>query len=266
MEVFDNFLSELSTLDPEFKPAEFKLEDEIAHIESTFYPEVMRIVQRDETFFSVPRVVCSVDLSEVFKTQPEFVWKNVYLFVLSSFFHGDIKEKIGTIVNTVKSLWSQSGQTNDEISKILEDDKVEDHLEELLEFLKTTRIGKLFYELFETVNVDEFINEFNIEDPLQVIEIIKNPENPVMKRLINKIKGLVEEKMQRGEITQTQIIADIETIKNKVQGMFGDVLNNFLGGNKADVPAAVLMGNTPEARRQRMIARLQKKQRNKNSQ
>ncbi len=266
MEVFDNFLSELSTLDPEFKAAEFNLEEEIAHIETTFYPEVMRIVQRDETFFSVPRVVCGVDLSQLFTSNPEFVWKNVYLFVLSSFFHGDIKEKVGTIVNTVKSLWSQSGQTNDEISKILEDDKIEDHLEELLEFLKTTRIGKLFYELFETVNVDEFINEFNVEDPLQLIEIIKNPENPVMKRLINKIKGIVEEKMQRGEITQTQIIADIETIKNKVQGMFGDVLNNFLGGNKAEVPSAVLMGNTPEARRQRMIARLQKKQRNKNSQ
>jgi len=266
MEVFDAFLKEISALDQNIVIQPYDLEKEVNNIESTFYPEIMKIIQRDETFFSQPRVVCGVDLSVLFPNNQEVIWKNVYLCLLSSFFHGDIKEKLSTIITTAKTLWANSGHTNDEITKILEDEKVEDNVEELLNFLKQTRLGKLFYELMETLNVDEFINEFNMEDPAQIIEIVKNPEHPVMKKLVNKVKGIVEEKMQRGEITQTQIIADIETIKQKVQSMFGNILNEFLGGNKAEVPSAVLMGNTPEARRQRMLARLQKKQRNKNSQ
>jgi hypothetical protein len=71
--------------------------------------------------------------------------------------------------------------------------------------------------------------------------------------------------MQRGEFTQHTITAEVEAIKAKVQSLFGNMFNEMLGGRRADVPAAVLMGNTPEARRQRMLARLQKKQREKNS-
>jgi hypothetical protein len=86
-----------------------------------------------------------------------------------------------------------------------------------------------------------------------------------MKRVIEKIQGMIQQKMQRGEFTQQQIVAEIEGIKAKVQSLFGNVFNDMLGGRRADVPAHVLMGNSPEARRQRMLARLQKKQRDKNS-
>jgi hypothetical protein len=41
---------------------------------------------------------------------------------------------------------------------------------------------------------------------------------------------------------------------------------NALGGGNGGIKSADLMGNSPEARRQRMLARLQKKQREKNSQ
>jgi hypothetical protein len=41
--------------------------------------------------------------------------------------------------------------------------------------------------------------------------------------------------------------------------------NEAMGLNRGETPAAVLVGNSPEARRQRMLARLQKKQRDKNS-
>jgi hypothetical protein len=52
---------------------------------------------------------------------------------------------------------------------------------------------------------------------------------------------------------------DIENIKVKIQEAFGDMFNDMLGGRKADVPASAILGNTPEARRARMMARLRRK-------
>jgi hypothetical protein len=48
-------------------------------------------------------------------------------------------------------------------------------------------------------------------------------------------------------------------------GLFGNIFNDAIGGRKADVPSSVMIGNSPEARRQRMLARLQRKVQEKNS-
>ena len=59
---------------------------------------------------------------------------------------------------------------------------------------------------------------------------------------------------------------EIEAIKAKVMSLFGNVFNDALGGRRqGNVPAAAIMGNSPEARRQRMIARMQRKLQEKNS-
>jgi hypothetical protein len=75
--------------------------------------------------------------------------------------------------------------------------------------------------------------------------------------------------MQRGEITQRQIEIEVEQIKTKLTSIFGNMFKEAMGlggaGGGAEVPPTVLMGNSPEARRQRMIARLQKKQAKKTS-
>jgi hypothetical protein len=97
------------------------------------------------------------------------------------------------------------------------------------------------------------------------VEMIKDPENPVVKTMMSKVHGMIEEKMKRGEINQQVIIQEVETIKAKAIGLFGNIFNDALGGRKSDVPSTVLMGNSPEARRQRMIARMQRKLHEKNS-
>lgn len=265
-DVFNNFLNDLKTDIPEYN-----IDEEVKHIETHFYPEVLKILQRDETFFDSPRMFCKVDLSEIWKREGsdhELIWKNLQMCMFSSFLHGDIKEKVSTLVKTVKSLWSQSGQENDEISKILNDEDSEDHFTEIINYLQETRLAKLFTNLVETINLDEFVNEINFDDPAQIFEMFKNPEHPIMKKMVSKVKDELERKMQRGEITQTQIMSEIEGIKQKVQSVFGNVVNDMLGlgGRRGDnTPSTTLMGNSPEARRQRMLARLQKKQRNKTS-
>jgi len=265
--IFESFYKELQ--EKFVKDLADSTEDEettVKHIETAYYPHLLKILQRDETLFNEPILFRGVNLSDLWKENEEShepIWKNLLMCVLASFFHGDFKEKIGTVLSAVKGLWNGSGQENDELNRILNDENSEDYFKEILEYLQNTRIAKIFMEIVEQVDIESL--ELNFDNPQELIEILKNPEHPKMKKIISKIQGLIQQKMERGEITQQQIIAEVEGIKAKIQSLFGNVFNDMLGGRRADVPSHVLMGNSPEARRQRMLARLQKKQRDKNS-
>lgn len=265
--VFDAFYKDLQTTFFEnLEDSKEDVETTVKHIEQTYYPSLMKILQRDETIFSQQLTFRSVDISKLWKeneSSRETIWKHLFMCVLASFFHGDFKEKIGIVMNAVKGMWNMSGQENDEISKVLNDEESEGHFKEIIEYLQGTRLAKIFMEIVDEVNVAEF--ELNFDNPQELVEVLRNPEHPTMKRIISKIQSIIQQKMQRGEFTQQQIVGEVEGIKAKIQSLFGNVFNEMLGGRRADVPASVLMGNSPEARRQRMLARLQKKQRDKNS-
>jgi hypothetical protein len=265
--VFDAFYKDIQTTFFENLPDSSEdVDTTVKHIETTYYPHLLKILQRDETVFENSITFRGIDISAIWKAHEsshEPIWKHLLMCVLASFFHGDFKEKIGTVLGAVKGMWAGSGQENDEISKLLNDEDSEDHFKEILEYLQETRLAKIFMKLVEEIDISEL--DLNFENPQELIETLKNPENPKMKKVIAKIQGLIQQKMQRGEFTQQQIVAEVEGIKAKIQSLFGNVFNDMLGGRRADVPANVLMGNSPEARRQRMLARLQKKQRDKNS-
>jgi hypothetical protein len=159
-----------------------------------------------------------------------------------------------------KGFWTGK---NDEISKILEDDNTQSHFKEILEFVMETRLAKMCMKMAEEFDVSEF--EINVENPEDLMNILKNPEHPIIKRLIAKVQGMIKDKIRSGAITNEQIVREIEAVKAKVMSLFGNVFNDALGGKKGDIPASAMMGNSPEARRQRMVARLQKKLREKNS-
>jgi len=265
--IFEAFYKELqTTFFEKLEPSSETEEETVLHIEKTYYPYLLKILQRDESVFETPLTFRGINLSQLWKEREdshEVIWKNLLMCLLASFFHGDFKEKIGTVMNAVKGMWSMSGQENDEVSRILNDEKSEDYFKEIIEYVQETRIAKIFMKLVEEIDLADL--ELNFENPQELVEILRNPENPTMKRVIDRIQGLIKQKMERGEFTQQQLIGEIEGIKAKVQSLFGNVFNDMLGGRRAEVPAHVLMGNSPEARRQRMLARLQKKQRDKNS-
>ena len=52
---------------------------------------------------------------------------------------------------------------------------------------------------------------------------------------------------------------EFEILNSKIQEFFGESLNEALGTQKADVASDILLSNSPEARRARMLARLQRK-------
>ena len=242
--------------------------DENAKSFEIFYPEVLKVIQKDESVFSVERNVFGVNISDAWKVEGDRtdLWKQLHTCLLTSFLHGDIKQKITPLVDMFKSYWAGSGTENAEINKILNDSESEDKFKEILTFISETRIAKLFMSIVEQIDIAEI--GFDFEKPEEIIEIIKNPEHPISAKIIGRIQNIIKGKVQRGEITQRQIEAEVEQIKAKVTSIFGDMFKDALGvgGRGAEVPPTVLMGNSPEARRQRMIARLQKKQREKTSQ
>lgn len=264
--VIEDLFSYLKEISPETEIPEYSLETVVSELEDAYTPDILKILQKDEAFFSEPRMLHGINLSQfVTEETKENIWKHLQSAIFASFLHGDLKEKLGKILDTVKGLWNSSGQENDEINRILNDENSEGHFKELIDYLSETRIAKLCMQLFEEIDFEDMASELNFENPNDIMEMLKNPEHPVMKRVIDRIQGKLKHKMERGEITQQIIVGEIEAIKAKIQGLFGNIFNEMLGGRRADVPANVLMGNSPEARRQRMLARLQKKQRDKNS-
>jgi len=239
---------------------EINVNDAVSEFE-TFYPDVVKIIQKDNTFFDIERIVFGRNISS--QTYHEPVWKNLLICMIASFLHGDIRKKVGNLSSIIKNVWNASGHKNDEITKILNDEKSEGRFQEILEFIMNSRLIKIFTNFMKTIDISEF--DFNVEDPAELIEILKNPENPKIKNTIQKIQGILKDKVRKGEINQQEIINEIEAIKARVMGLFGNIFNDAIGGRKADVPSSVMIGNSPEARRQRMLARLQRKVQEKNS-
>jgi hypothetical protein len=268
-QVFEAFLTDIKTAFPNVELKEYDIEKEVKAVEEMVFSSPMKIIQKDETFFTgQDRIICGLNISELWKsseTNREAIWKHVIMMSAASFMHGDIKEKLGKILDMVKGIWSSSGKENDEISKILNDEEAEDKISEILDYIQNTRIAKMMMEMVEETDVEEFLGDLDFNNTEEIMEILKNPEHPKIKPIVGKVQQKIQDKLQRGQYTQQQLASEIEGIKAKLQSMFGNVINEMLGGRRADVPSNVLMGNSPEARRQRMLARLQKKQREKNS-
>jgi hypothetical protein len=256
VEVFSQFRKDVF---PE-ETFEVKVKDVIAEFE-TFYPDIVKIIQKDNTFFDEERIVFGHNLSGL--ENRDSIWKNLLSCMVACFFHGDIREKVGTLSSLIKNIWNSSGQKNDDITSILNDDKTEGRFKEILDFVLNSRLAKIFTKLVESIDLTEF--DLNIESTDELIEMIKNPENPKIQSTIQKVQTMIKDKVRRGEIDQNVIIREIETIKAKVIDLFGNVFKDALGGRRAEVSSAVMVGNSPEARRARMVARLQRKLREKNS-
>ena len=93
MEVFEAFkkdLNEVFNIEPVIK-----IDDEVKYIETNLYPEALKILQKDETLFEVPRIIMGLNLSDLWKTgkmPKETFWKHMQMSCIGSFMHGDMKE------------------------------------------------------------------------------------------------------------------------------------------------------------------------------
>jgi len=241
----------------------------VAHLKDQLQPIAMQVIQKDEAIFGVPRFfLLGVDFSTLIKgadeKQKEALWTFVRMFLVCSYLGADI-------MDTIKALWSKvTGKTETtEVDDILNDETTHSGIQDLLETLKDTKIFKMGMEVLETINIEalglDSIDFTNLEG---IMEMVKNPDHPVTKRAISMVQNIIEQKMRNGSLKREDFIAEIEMIKEKFTQSLGKLFKSEIFGDAGGEPAndsATIMSNHPDARRARMLARMQKKVRDRNA-
>lgn len=274
-----DYLEDVKTTFPEFAEtlsANYK-EPLDATAECNFFaetmkPRAMKILQKDETLFNEEFFILrGLNISPLWKDlgvdTRDSLWKYLRLSLAYSFLGGDSESQIQSLLGMFKSMWSQkTGRSEDEIDNILNDERTQNSLQELLDSFSKSKIAGLLTEMIETIRPEQLgLDQLNITDIAQIGEMLKDPSNPILQKASSVITGFLDRKIASGSLTKEELIREIEGFKAQLTGKFGNLLKETLlgeeGGNRQS--AQILMGSSPEARRARMQARLQKKLREK---
>ena len=238
-------------------------EELFQHIETTLLPHLLRVVQRDDTLFAEVELFPGIKVD--WKGGDEN-WKKVHMAMIYSVLHGDPKEKFGKIMEAVKGMIPGGTAQADEMQKILEDEDTQSSVGEILELVMNTRLMSIVGDVISSIQLADL--DLNFDDPEQLMAMLRNPqENAALKEVMDRARAILEEKIKSGKINPKELQRDIENIRAKFQSSFGKFLNQAVMGddvgNTTGNTAQQILSNHPDARRARMLARLQKKQQQK---
>lgn len=269
-EFLSEFLTDLKKARPELTSlidAEYSTIDnakESAYFTEVYRPLAMDFIKKNEDLFKEPRFFLrGIDFStfygELSSKEKNNVWDFLRTGLVASYIGDDW-------MNTIKDLWTKStGKSSDEIDEVLNDTTTKNNIEELLEFFKETRIFKLGMEMLESFKLSQFgLEEIDFTDPAKLLDILKNPEtNPVMQRAMKAVGTFIENKVRTGAIRKEDLVSEIEMLREKFKHSLGKIFKESLFGEstRETQTAEVLLSSSPDARRARMLARLQRKQR-----
>ena len=238
-------------------------EELFSHLEEAFLPHLLRVLKKDNT------LLAEIELFPGLKVPwegTEQEWSLLNMALLHSVLHGDPKEKFGKIFETLKGLVPGGGTHSDEISRILEDEETQSSFQEMLELVMNTRLASLMGDIAQSVNYEDL--DLDFEDPEKILAMLRNPqESPVLQEMMDRAKMILEDRIKSGKINQQELVREIEMIRAKFQSSFGKYLNEMIvgdaGGGTTGNTSQQILSNSPDARRARMLARLQKKQKEK---
>lgn len=240
-------------------------EELFTHLEQTFLPHLLRVMQKDNALFTECEMFPGI---KVEWDGSEDMWKKFHMALLYSVLHGDPKEKFGKVFDAVKGAMpgQGTGTQADEIQKILEDEETKSSMSEILELLMGTRLISLVGDIVASINLEDL--DINLENPEQILEMLKNPkDSPVLNDIMERAKTILEDRIQTGKLNPQELRRDLELIRAKFQSSFGKYLNEAIlgeeGGNTTGNTAQQILSHHPDARRARMVARLQKRQQQK---
>ena len=239
-------------------------EDLFNHIEQTFLPHLLRLIQKDNTLLSEVELFPGI---KVEWTGTDEQWKKLHMALLYSVLHGDPKEKFGSVFEAIKKILpTQAGAQTDEIQKILEDEDTKSSFSEILELVMGTRLITLVGDIIQSINIEDL--NLNLEDPATLLEMLQNPqEHAGIKEIMDRAKMILEDRVNTGKLNPQELRREIEMIRAKFQSSFGKYLNEAIlgeeGTNTTGNTAEQILSNHPDARRARMVARLQKRQQQK---
>ena len=238
-------------------------EELFQHIEDTFLPHLIRVVQKDNALLS------EVELFPGIKVEWEGTednWKKLHMALMYSVLHGNPKEKFAKILEAFKGMIPGGSSQADDIQKILEDEETQTSMSEMMELIMSTRLVSLVGDVVQSIQFADL--DINLEDPAQLLRLLQNPqENEALKEIMDRARMILEDKIKTGKINQDELRRDIERIRAKFQSSFGKYLNQAMlgedAGNTTGNTPQQILSNHPDARRARMLARLQKKQQQK---
>ena len=258
--VFKQFITDLKSAFPKHVSSEeFDVEKTVKDIEKEFYPHVMLIIQKNETFFDESRFIFGVDLLEIWgsdennEKNKEAIWKHLQACLIASFLHGDMKDKLTSLLDIVKSAL---GDRHEGITNILNDEGSQEKIKKIIDYISETRTARAVFKIFEQIDISEL--NLNFETPEELIAILRNPEHPVIQSMMGKIRNIFHEKIQRGELSQNVMMREVEEIKSMAVGLFGDAISEMMGLPKKDKGSRPVL-NTPQARAQYRRDRLRMK-------
>lgn len=238
-------------------------EEHFLHLEQTLLPHLLRVLQKDDTLMAEVELFPGIKVEWVGNDE---TWKKLHMALLYSVLHGDPKEKFGKIFDAVKSLIPGGSTQADEFEKILEDEDTKSSMSEILELIMGTRLMSLVGEVVSSVKFDDL--DLSFDDPEKLMEMMRNPqESEALKELMDRAKSILEDKVKSGKINQQELAKEVEVIRAKFQSSFGKYLNEALLGEETGPrtgnTAQQILSHHPDARRARMLARLQRKQQEK---
>jgi hypothetical protein len=220
-------------------------------------------VQKDDTLFADIELFPGIKVE--WKTSDEN-WKKVHMAMIYSVLHGNPKEKFSKIMEAVKGMIPGGTSQADEMEKILADEDTQSSMGEILELVMNTRLMSIVGDVISSIQLADL--DLNFDDPEKLMEMMRNPQqNAALKEVMDRARMILEEKIKTGKINPKELQRDIENIRAKFQSSFGKFLNQAVmgedGGNTTGNTAQQILSNHPDARRARMLARLQKKQQQK---
>ena len=238
-------------------------EELFSHLEEAFLPHLLRVLKKDNTLLAEVELLPGV---KVPWEGTEQEWSLLNMALLHSVLHGDPKEKFGKIFETLKGMVPGGDAHSDEISRILEDEETQSSFQEMLELVMNTRLASLMGDIAQSVRYDDL--ELDFEDPEKILAMLRNPqESPVLQEMMDRAKMILEDRIKSGKINQQELVREIEMIRAKFQSSFGKYLNEMIvgdaGGGTTGNTSQQILSNSPDARRARMMARLQKKHKEK---
>jgi hypothetical protein len=236
-----------------------------AHLETVLLPHLLRVVQKDNTLLSEIELLPGLNVGKIWDGS-DTAWSRLHMALLHSFMHGDPKEKMGKLVESLKTMIPNLpgvGAQADQFMNMLNSEDNQASIKEMLELVMNTRLASLVSEIVQSLQFTDL--DIKLDDPEEVMEMMRNPmAHPALKEIMDRAQMLLREKIETGKINQQDLRREIETLRAKFQSAFGKYLNeSIIGaqGNTTGNTADQILSNHPEARRARMLARMQKKQR-----
>ena len=240
-------------------------EELYTHLEQVFFPHLLRVIQKDNTLMSEVELFPGVTAQW---TGSDEEWKLLFMALFSTLLQGNPKEKIGKVLETLKGAIPGMGATEsqaEEIQSVLDNEDTRSSMSELLELVLSTRLVSVVTDMLQSLDITNLGIDF--DDPEEVVQLLRNPQNSdVLTKLMDRAKTVLEDRIKTGKIDPNELQRDIEMVRAKFQSSFGKYLNETLlgaEGNTTGNTAEQILSNHPDARRARMMARLQKRQQEK---